>query len=321
MDLMKLGDGYEQYRKLKQLALEIERLKFDSVWLYDHFHTVPDAKPEATFEVWSTTAALAEATSTIRLGQMCGCNFYRPPALLAKMTSVIDCISNGRLEFGLGAGWYQHEAVAYGYSFDKPSVRIGMLDEAIQIIKGMWTQEQFQFQGKYYQVGLGEVKDYSGRQVSLNGAINHPKPVQNPHPPIWIAGGGEQLTLRTVARYANFSNFAGSLETVQHKNRVLDEHCLRIGRDPAEITRSMNVYLSLHDPSELRKILTDAGKSEADVEAMTVKVLFSHRVDEVIEQLSRYRDEARIDYMIFYFLDIGRGESLQRFVEEVRPRL
>ena len=125
------------------------------------------------------------------------------------MTSVIDCISNGRLEFGLGAGWYQHEAVAYGYSFDKPSVRIGMLDEAIQIIKGMWTQEQFQFQGKYYQVGLGEVKDYSGRQVSLNGATNHPKPVQNPHPPIWIAGGGEQLTLRTVARYANFSNFAG----------------------------------------------------------------------------------------------------------------
>lgn len=321
MDLMNLGNGFSQYQKLKEMTLEIERLKFDSVWLYDHFHTVPEAKPEATFEVWSTTAALAEATTTIRLGQMCGCNFYRPPALLAKMTSVIDCISNGRLEFGLGAGWYQHEAVAYGYSFDKPSVRIGKLDEAVQIIKGMWTEDEFQFQGKYYQVGLGEVKDYSGREVSLKGAINHPKPIQAPHPPIWIAGGGEQLTLRTVARYANYSNFAGSLETVQHKNRVLDEHCLKIGRDPSEITRSMNVYLSLHDPAELRKILTDAGKSEADIEAMTVKVLFSHRVDEVIEQLCRYRDEARIDYMIFYFLDIGRGESLQRFVEEVRPGL
>ena len=321
MDLMNLGNGFDQYQRLKELTLEIERLEFDSVWLYDHFHTVPEARPEATFEVWSTTAALAEATTTIRLGQMCGCNFYRPPALLAKMTSVIDCISNGRLEFGLGAGWYQHEAVAYGYSFDRPSVRIGMLDEAVQIIKGMWTEERFQFQGKYYKVGLGEVKDYSGCDVSLNGAVNHPKPIQNPHPPLWIAAGGEQLTLRTVARYANYSNFAGSLETVQHKNRVLDDHCHKIGRDPSEITRSMNVYLSLHDPAELRKILGDAGKSEADIEAMTVKVLFSHRVDEVTEQLCRYRDEARIDYMIFYFLDIGRGESLQRFVEEVRPGL
>lgn len=320
LDLLGLGDGFSQYQKMREVALEIERLGYHSVWLYDHFHTVPEALQEATFEVWTATAALAEATSTIRLGQMCGCNIYRPPALLAKMTSVIDAISNGRLDFGLGAGWYHHECVAYGYDFEKPSARIGQLDEAIQIIRGMWTEDEFQFEGKHYTVGKGTVKNYRGQEVELAGAINQPKPVQNPHPPLWIAGGGEQLTLRTVARYADYSNFGGSLEQVQHKNSVLDKHCEKQGRDPAAITRSMNVNVMFGSDDEIDKLLKASGRSDADIAAMK-GMLLPRDPNKLVETLAAYRDEARIDYVIAYFPDIGVGDSVARFAEEVIPQL
>lgn len=320
LDLLNLGNGFAQYQRMRDCALQIERLGYDSVWLYDHFHTVPEALQEATFEVWTATAALAEATSTIRLGQMCGCNIYRPPALLAKMTSVIDAISNGRLEFGLGAGWYQHECQAYGYPFEKPSIRIGQLDEAIQIIRGMWTEENFQFEGKYYTIGMGKVKNYRGEPVELEGAINQPKPVQSPHPPLWLAGGGEQLTLRTVARYADYSNFGGSLEQVQHKNRVLDEHCEKQNRDPKAITRSMNVNVMLASDEELDQLLKASGRSEKDAAAMRA-MLFPREPQQLIDTLASYRDEARIDYVIIYFPDIGVGDSVSRFAEEVMPAL
>lgn len=320
LDLQGVGDGYSQYLKMRETALKIEKLGYDSVWLYDHFHTVPDAKLEATFEVWTATAALAEATATIRLGQMCGCNIYRPPTLLAKMASVIDVISNGRLDFGLGAGWYQHECEAYGYPFERPAVRIGQLDEAVQIIEGMWTQDHFQFEGKYYTVGHGEVKNYRGQSETLLGAINHPKPVQSPRPLLWIAGGGEQLTLRTVARYADYSNFKGTLEEVQHKNRVLDEHCEKQGRDPKEIKRTMNVNVMFGSDAEIQKLLSDSGRSDADI-ADVKKMLFPTEPQKLIDRLAQFRDEARIDYVIVYFPDISVGESVTEFAESVIPAL
>lgn len=320
LDLLGFDNGFQQYRAMRDGALRLEKLGFESAWLYDHFHTVPEAKLEATFEVWTATAALAEATSTIRLGQMCGCNIYRPPALLAKMTANIDCISNGRLDFGLGAGWYQHEAVAYGYRFEKPSVRIGQLDEAIQIVRGMWTQPRFQFEGKHYTVGVGEVKDYRGNPVTLDGAVNHPKPLQSPHPPLWIAGGGEQLTLRTVARYADYSNFGGSVQEVQHKNSVLDRHCEKIGRDPGEITRTMNINVMLGSEAEMEKLLTASGRSASDIKAMK-NMLFPMDPTELVDTLAEYHEKARIDYVICYFPDFLGGESVERFAQEVAPKL
>ena len=320
LDLLGYDNGFEQYKAMRDGALEIERLGYDSVWHYDHFHTVPEALTEATFEVWTSTAAIAEATSTIRLGQMCGCNIYRPPALLAKMTSVIDCISNGRLDFGLGAGWYEHETVAYGYDFERPALRIGQLDEAVQIIQGMWTEDHFQFEGRHYQIGVGEVKDYSGKPTSLKGAINHPKPIQNPHPPLWIAGGGEQLTLKTVARYADYSNFGGSLEQVQHKNRVLDKHCADVGRDPGHITRTMNINVMLATDSEIERLLKESGRSPDLVQAVK-KMLFPQEPQALIDRLAEYKEKARIDYVICYFPDFGKGDSVGRFAEEVAPAL
>src|SRR5256886_3730032 len=125
---------------------------YDSLWLVDHFHTVPQPSQEVTFECWTTTAALARDTSRIRVGQMVTCNSYRNPALLAKMASTVDVLSHGRLNFGIGAGWYEHEYRAYGYEYPDAPERLRQLREAVQVILAMWTQDEAHFEGKYYQV-------------------------------------------------------------------------------------------------------------------------------------------------------------------------
>ena len=320
LDLVQVQGDHNKYQAMKECALRAERSGYDSIWLYDHFHTVPDAELEACFEVWTATAALAEATSRVRLGQMCGCNIYRPPALLAKITANIDVISNGRLDVGLGAGWYEHETVAYGYPFEKPAVRIGQLDEAARILKGMWTQDHFQFAGQHYQIGHGQVRNYRGKNEDLKGAINYPQPVQKPHPPLWIAGGGEQLTLRTVARYADYSNFMGSLEQVQHKNRVLDEHCHKIGRDPAEIKRSVNINVFLGSDAEYDKLMRDCGRKEGDLAGLK-SMLYPQQPQALIDRLATLRDQAKTDAIIAYFPDAVKGNSLERFASEIIPAL
>ena len=308
------------YATMRSCALRLEQLGYTSLWLYDHFHTVPEALPESCFEVWTATAALAEATSTIRLGQMCGCNGYRHPALLAKITANLDVISDGRLEVGLGAGWYQHETVAYGYPFEKAATRIGMLDEGVQILQGMWTQDRFQFEGQYYRVGVGEVRNYRGQSESLQGAFNHPKPVQRPHPPLWIAGGGEQLTLRTVARYADWSNFMGPLATIIHKNEVLDRHCEAAGRDPAAVRRSVNVNIMLGSEAEIDSRLRSTGRSPTDVESLKAMLLPTEPAA-LLDRLGELRDRGRVEYVIIYFPDIVSGDSAERFLAEIAPRL
>src|SRR5919198_6389231 len=162
MDLAEIKDPAEQYETMSRVAQEAERLGFDSIWLYDHFHTVPQPTQELTFECWTSTAALARDTSTVRIGQMVTCNNYRNPALLAKMASTLDVMSHGRLDFGIGAGWHQEEFEAYGYPFPDGPERLRMLDEALQVIRAMWTEPYANFEGKYYQV---------------RGAINEPKGV------------------------------------------------------------------------------------------------------------------------------------------------
>lgn len=317
LDLVGLPAGYPQYQAMRFVAEQAERLGYHSAWLFDHFHTIPDVRPEACFEAWTGLAALAEATSRIRLGHMCGCNVYRPPALLAKMASCVDVISNGRLELGLGAGWYQHEMLAYGYPFEKPSIRIGQLDEAAQIIKGLWEQDQFQFQGQHYTVGVGQVRNYRGQEETLQGAVNFPKPVQK-NPPLWLAGGGEQLTLRTVARYADWSNFMGDLATIQKKNEILDQHCEKIGRDPASIHRSIIMNAFSGSEKQFQAIVQRSGRNEEDVATLR-QILYPKEPQAMIDRLNRLRQEARIECAIIYFLDAVECETMQWFAKEVAP--
>src|SRR6187200_417384 len=197
MELSGIEGAAGKWAKAVEIAQLAQRLGYDSVCVYDHVHNVPRPAHEAVFECWTTIAAISQRTTRLRLGQMVGCNGYRNPALLAKVTSTVDVISGGRLDWGVGAGWYEHEFRAYGYEFPAPKVRIGMLAESVQIVKAMWTEPDASFEGTYF---------------TIDGAQCDPKPVQQPHPPVWIGGGGEQLTLRVVARHATHSNFGGKPE-------------------------------------------------------------------------------------------------------------
>ena len=151
MELVKIPTAAEKWQASVDIAKRAEQLGFDSIWVYDHFHNVPRPAHEAVFECWTVMAAMSQITTKIRLGQMVGCALYRPPALLAKITSTLDVISGGRLDWGIGAGWYENEFRSYGYQFPVPKDRIGMLRETVEIVKMMWSQEEATYEGKYYQ--------------------------------------------------------------------------------------------------------------------------------------------------------------------------
>src|SRR5689334_3203695 len=206
---------------------------FTGFWLFDHFVPINGHVEGPCMDGWTLLAALAATTRRVRLGLMVGCNGYRYPAVLAKIATTVDQISGGRLDVGLGAGWFDLEYNMYGIPFPPPVQRIRELDEACEALKLLWTQELATFEGKYYH---------------LQEARHEPKPVQKPYPPLVIGGGGEKLTLRVVAKHADMYNFGGGTpEEAQHKNAVLDEHCAAIGRDPGAIRRSTQFYLKSED--------------------------------------------------------------------------
>lgn len=223
MELAGISDDSAKWNTAVAVATKAEELGFHSIWVYDHFHNVPRPAHEAVFECWTTMAAISQRTSRIRLGQMVGCNSYRNPGLLAKITSTLDVISGGRLEWGIGAGWYENEYRGYGYEFPKPKDRIGMLRESVEIVKSMWTNVETTYDGKYY------------KTVRANC---DPKPLQKPTPPVWIGGGGEQLTLRVVAEHADCSNFGGKPDEWARKREILKGHCAAVGRDESEIRKT-----------------------------------------------------------------------------------
>ncbi|HYM51196.1 MAG TPA: LLM class F420-dependent oxidoreductase [Candidatus Limnocylindrales bacterium] len=308
MDLTAFQGGPAKYQAMRRVALEAERLGYDGLWVYDHFHTIPRPAIEATFECWSVMAALAVETRRIRLGQMVTCNSYRPPALLAKMSSTVDVISNGRLEFGIGAGWYEHEYRAYGYPFPPVGERLRQLDEAVQLITAMWTQETATFTGAYY---------------AIHGAINEPRPVQRPHPPIWIGGGGEKVTLRIVAQRGDASNFGGTLDQVRHKCEVLQQHCRDVGRDYDAITKSVSfepVIIRATEPQAraAAERVKPAGMPSVDAWASLALI---GSPEQCIERIRAY-ERVGISYFILYFHGVAEDlEPLRLFAEQVLPAL
>jgi F420-dependent oxidoreductase-like protein len=235
MSLVDIKDPVEAYEAMTNIVTTGDELGYDSAWVVDHFHTVPTPTQEITFECMMMLAALARDTKNIRIGQIVLCNGYRNPALLAKMASTLDVLSHGRLNFGIGAGWYEHEYKAYGYPYPDAPERLRMLREALKVIHAMWSQEEAVFEGKYYQV---------------HGAINQPKGVQKPHIPILIGGGGEKVTLKLVAQYGDACNVGGDLKTLQHKLEVLKGHCETVGRNFSDIHVTTGTYCSIADTDE-----------------------------------------------------------------------
>src|SRR5919202_154646 len=209
MDLVGIGDPVQQWEAMTAVAKAADAGSWDSIWLYDHFHTVPRPSQETTFECWTATAALARDTRRVNIGQMVGCNGYRNPALYAKIASTVDVASHGRLYAGIGAGWYENEWRAYGYGFPEVRDRMGMFRGACENNQRMWAEDYPKFEGKYY---------------TIDGPINEPKGVQQPHPPLWIGGGGERVTLKLVAKWGDACNIGGDLDTVRHKLDVLRRH-------------------------------------------------------------------------------------------------
>ncbi len=215
----------DQWRVMNDLALAADAGPWESLWVYDHFHTVPVPSEEATHEAWTLMAAFAATTNRIRIGQMCTCMAYRNPAHLAKIAATVDVISGGRLEMGIGAGWYEHEWRAYGYGFPDAPTRLRMLREGVEIMRQAWTTGTATLDGEFYQV---------------DGAIVRPLPLQEGGIPMWVAGGGEKVTLKIAAQYAQYTNFNGGPEVFAQKSELLRGHCEAVGTDFGAIVRSSN---------------------------------------------------------------------------------
>lgn len=305
MDLVGVAPD-DHWSTMLDVAKRIESGSFESIWVYDHFHTVPDATQEPVYEAWTLMAALAAATSTARLGQMCTCNSYRPPSYLAKVAASIDSISGGRLEFAIGAGWYEEEYLAYGYPFPSGGTRIAQLEEGVEIIKAMWTQDAATYKGEHYEVA---------------GAICQPKPLQDPHPPIWIAGGGEKKTLRVVAKHADYSNFGAEPKHFKHKSEVLAGHCEAIGRNYDDIGRTaiFHTIMGATEDELNAKVERFAAAAGRDTEWVW-KSYFIGTPDKVTARLGVLKDLGCVHVQV-YFPDSAWGDSLDLFNAEVIPAL
>ena len=215
---------------LRDIAQTAERSGFHSLWVYDHLYNYPSPDHPEVLEAFTLMSLLAGWTQTIRIGAMVLCDAYRNPALTAKMAATLDALSGGRLEFGYGAGWHEAEYNGYGYVFPPAPTRIAMMEEGLAIITALWTGGPATFAGTHYRV---------------TNALCRPTPVQRPHPPITVGGGGEKLLLRAVARHADVWNyFPIPLADYERKRGVLHEHCARIGRDPATLDQSLMVPLA-----------------------------------------------------------------------------
>jgi F420-dependent oxidoreductase-like protein len=303
MDLGQIHDPVEQYAAMVRVARTAEASGLDSIWLYDHLQTMPEPTLEPTFECWTTTAALARDTQRVKIGQMATCNAFRHPALLAKMASTVDALSAGRLIVGLGACWDAREAQAYGLPFPETPVRMRMFAEACEVLVRMWTEDQPQFAGRWY---------------SLSGPINQPRGVQRPHVPLWIAGGGESVTLRLAARWGDACNVGGPPEQIRHKLGVLRRHCDDIGRDYDAITRSTSVeelYLVNHE-REVPAARERIERSVPPALAATVLVETPQRIAEHLTQRAR----AGANYFIVYLRHAAyEVEQIELFAREVAP--
>ena len=306
-------DPAKQWEVMRDFTLRAEAGPWESVWVYDHFHTVPQPTEEATHEAWTLMAALGASTSRIRLGQMCTAMSYRNPAYLAKVAATTDLITGGRVEMGIGGGWYEQEWRAYGYGFPSAGERLGRLDEGIQIMQQAWSTGSSTLDGKYYQV---------------DGALCRPLPLQEGGIPIWVAGGGEKVTLKIAAKYAQYTNFSSEPEAFAHKSQVLAGHCRDVGTDYDAIVRStdFNVVIgdSEKDVSDRIARIRERQVSKADAAAvdemlsmLTSPYAGTGTTEQVIDKIQRIRDLG-CEYANIYFPEAAYDRSsIERFEREV----
>jgi F420-dependent oxidoreductase-like protein len=288
---------------IKERAQLADRLGFHSVWFVDHMWSrgLPDLDH---LEAWTLMSATAAATERLGVGTLVLCNSYRHPALLAKMLASLDNISNGRVLLGLGAGWMEEEYRAYGYPFPSARVRIEQFEEALAIIKLMLTQPRASFQGKYY---------------AVDEAVNNPKPVQKPHPPILIGGAGEKRLLRVVAEHADIWNCPNNAaQALPQKLEILKRHCDAIGRDPQTIEVSEQCVMILgRDDKDLRQ-KTQLAKHALGATFDIDKTALRGTPDQLIEAIQN-RNRQGVSLFTTLFGDLNQPETLELFASKVAP--
>jgi F420-dependent oxidoreductase-like protein len=296
------GEDLQIIEKLRNLVGRAEGYGFDSFWVMDHFHQIANVGEvqEPMLEGWTTQSVVAGFTNKIKLGTLVTGIVYRYPSVLAKVGATLDVLSKGRLFMGIGAAWNVDEATAYGIPFPPVKERMQRLEEAVQIIKKMWTEENATFSGKFYQI---------------RNAYCNPKPIQKPHPPIMIGGSGERQTLKIVAKYGDACNIFGSAETVKKKLTVLREHCHSVGRDYDSIVKSKLGHVVIDkDKEKVMELIKDIPEDRRREYAMY------GTPEEVRRQVEAFRD-AGIEYLIVNLEPETEVQALEIFANEVVKKL
>jgi alkanesulfonate monooxygenase SsuD/methylene tetrahydromethanopterin reductase-like flavin-dependent oxidoreductase (luciferase family) len=292
------------FTELRERVQLVERLGYDSVWFYDHFYS-PGTPDVPSFEAWTLVSALAAVTTKIRLGHLVLCNPFRDPALLAHMALTLDAISEGRLEIGIGTGSNPREFEEYGIPYASFRDRAEQLDEAMQVIKLLFTQTRSSFSGKYY---------------TLKEAPSSLRPVQQPHPPITIGGGGEKFTLPLVARHADVWNCPTySLEQYQHKVDVVRSECEKVKRDPATLRISEQAVLVIAESAAALTPALEAAKRRYGYANWGLEAGgYIGTPEQLVDHILR-RVEHGITQFAFFFHDRATPESLELFATQVMP--
>jgi F420-dependent oxidoreductase-like protein len=306
-------DGHDASQiidSIKNLATKAENLGFDSFWVMDHLHQIPSVgkQEDPMLEGWTTISVLAGITSKIKLGTLVTGIIYRHPSVLAKIGATLDVLSKGRLFMGIGAGWNQEESIAYGIPFPSNKERLLRLEEAIQIIRKMWTEEESAptiFNGKYYQI---------------KNAYCNPKPLQKPSPPIMVGGSGERYTLKIVAKYADACNLFGSLETVKRKLDILREHCKSVGRDYDSILKTKLAFIIIDNDKEiLQKRVQQIISSGIPAERVREFIIYGTPED-VLKQVELL-EEVGVQYLIADLEPYREPEALEVFANTIVNRM
>jgi F420-dependent oxidoreductase-like protein len=270
-------DSTKAWQRTVAVARQAEALGFESVWLFDHFTTVPRPKDELTFESFTSLSALAALTARVRLGHIVLCTAFRNPALTAKMISTLDVISGGRMELGIGAGWKRDEWLAYGYGFPETRERLAMLADHLEVITRMLAP------------GRTTRATYEGVHASVNGAINLPKPIQQPRVPIMVGGNGPNVTWRLAARHADELNVDGLTPAeLSEAMPVIAARCEEIDRDPASLPVSVHLWWGMPEMRDRGQQRIDhlAGYRELGVSRVMTLVQASAETDEALEALA-----------------------------------
>jgi F420-dependent oxidoreductase-like protein len=293
-----------EYSTLKERAMLCDELEYDSLWVSDHLVGLYKGPDSPRLECWTTVTAIAAITKKIRLGQLCLAAPFRNPALLAKMAATLDVITNGRAILSIGAGWHGDEFSAYGYHFGTIRDRLERLEECSHIIKLMWTQDAPSFDGKHYKI---------------HEAYCVPKPVQKPNLPLMVAGGGERYTLKTAARHADMTNYSawiGTPSEFEHKTRILNEHCQKMGRDPDKITKTWAAFVFINERQEkAEKTVRDFYKNK--IWADKLRGLIG-TPEKIVQSLHEYIDRGATHF-ILSFLGGDFEKEATLFMDEVVP--